>query len=164
MTSTTSFTRVLGPEDGEKSQWEHVYDRYLVGSADTGGRVSIVEHRIRVGHLAGPVHRHSREDEFSYVLRGRMGALFNGTEVYAEAGDLVAKPRGEWHTFWNAGDEELRILEIITPGGLEELFKQLEATFAEHGPEGLPALAATMGCEVDIESTMALAERMGLTF
>jgi mannose-6-phosphate isomerase-like protein (cupin superfamily) len=45
--------------------------------------------------------------------------------VYAEPGDVVAKPRGQWHTFWNAGDSTLRILEIITPGGVEELLKEL---------------------------------------
>lgn len=48
-----------------------------------------------------------------------MGALLGDDVVYAEAGDLVHKPRNQWHTFCNAGDEPCRILEIIAPGGFE---------------------------------------------
>ena len=54
--------------------------------------------------LAAPLHKHSREDEYSYVLEGRMGAMLGDDVVYAEAGDTVFKPRDQWHTFWNAGD------------------------------------------------------------
>ena len=55
-------------------------------------------------HLAAPWHRHTREDEYSYVLEGRLGAQLGDDVVYAEAGDLAFKPREQWHTFWNAGD------------------------------------------------------------
>ena len=55
--------------------------------------------------LAAPLHRHMREDEYSFVLEGRMGALLGDEVVEAGPGDLVFKPRDQWHTFWNAGDE-----------------------------------------------------------
>ena len=54
------------------------------------------------------------EDEHSYVLEGRMGAQLGDEVVYAEVGYLVFKPSDQWHTFWNAGDEPCRILEIIS--------------------------------------------------
>ena len=54
-----------------------------------------------------------------------MGALLGDDVVYAEPGDLVFKPRDQWHTFWNAGDEPCRILEIIAPGGFEHLFREM---------------------------------------
>ena len=73
--------------------------------------------------LAAPLHRHTREDEYSYVVKGRMGALLGDDVVYAEAGDLVYKPRNQWHTFWNAGDEPCHILEIISPAGFERLLQ-----------------------------------------
>ena len=75
--------------------------------------------------LAAPLHRHTREDEYSYVLEGRMGALLGDDVLEAGPGDLVFKPRGEWHTFWNAGDEPCRILEIISPAGFERFFAEL---------------------------------------
>jgi len=37
------------------------------------------------------------------VLEGRVGALLGDEVVYGEPGDLVFKPRNQWHTFWNAG-------------------------------------------------------------
>jgi Cupin domain len=45
--------------------------------------------------------------------------------VTASAGDLVFKSRNQWHTFWNAGDEPARILEIIAPAGFERFFGEL---------------------------------------
>ena len=87
--------------------------------------------------LAAPLHRHTREDEYSFVLEGRMGALLGDEVVEAGPGDLVFKPRNEWHTFWNAGDEPCRILEIIAPAGFEHFFKELDGARrrAERGPE-----------------------------
>ena len=42
--------------------------------------------------LVAPLHRHTNEDEYSYVLEGRMGALLGDEVAYAEKGDLVFKP------------------------------------------------------------------------
>ena len=75
--------------------------------------------------LAAPLHRHTREDEYSFILEGRMGALLGDDVVEAGPGDLVHKPRNQWHTFWNAGDEPCRILEIISPAGFEQFFREL---------------------------------------
>jgi CBS domain-containing protein len=75
--------------------------------------------------LGAPLHRHTREDEFSYVLEGRVGTLLGDDVVYANPGDLVCKPRGQWHAFWNAGDDPARILEIISPAGFEQFFAAL---------------------------------------
>ena len=40
--------------------------------------------------LAAPVHKHSREDEYSSVIEGRMGSLLASHTIYAEVGDLMA--------------------------------------------------------------------------
>ncbi len=67
-------------------------DRYLVESSDTAGSVALVEHIVAPRVLAAPLHRHSREDEFSVVLEGRLGVFQDGDEVVATAGDVVFKP------------------------------------------------------------------------
>jgi hypothetical protein len=41
------------------------------------------------------------------------------------------KPRNQWHTFWNAGDEPARILEIISPAGFEEFFRERRVAQAQ---------------------------------
>jgi ethanolamine utilization protein EutQ (cupin superfamily) len=58
-------------------------DRYLVESADSGGLVSLVEQILTPRVLAAPLHRHSREDEYSVVLEGRLGVFQDGEEVIA---------------------------------------------------------------------------------
>jgi mannose-6-phosphate isomerase-like protein (cupin superfamily) len=139
-------------------------DRYLIESRDSNGMVAVVEYVLAPRVLAAPVHRHSREDEYSVVLAGRLGVFQDDEEVVATPGDIVFKSRGHWHTFWNAGDTELHVLEVITPGGLEELFRRLAQPGGEYDPTTLPALAARYGCDVDFDRTMPLAERHGLVF
>jgi hypothetical protein len=112
--------------------------------------------------LAAPLHRHSGEDEYSYVLEGRMGALLGDAVVHAEAGTLVFKPRHQWHTFWNAGDVPCRILEIISPGGFEHLFE--EAAEPREITPGETPLDVRYGIEFDLESVVRLCEVHGLVF
>jgi mannose-6-phosphate isomerase-like protein (cupin superfamily) len=158
-------TRVLGPTDGEVAGAPGSRtDRFMIDSKDTGGRLSVVEHTLPPHVLAGPLHHHSREDEYSYVLEGRLGALLGDQEVFAGPGDLVFKPRGQWHTFWNPGDEPTRILELIAPAGLEDLFRELGAPGVEKEPASLPALAARYGCQVDFEGTATILGQHGLRF
>jgi mannose-6-phosphate isomerase-like protein (cupin superfamily) len=121
----SSGPRIIGPRDGKFTDLGSVGVRFMVWGAETGGHFSLVEHPIPPKTLAAPYHRHAREDEYSYVLEGRMGALLGDEAVYAEAGDLVYKPRNQWHTFWNAGDTPCRILEIIAQPGFEHFFNEL---------------------------------------
>lgn len=65
--------------------------------------------------LAAPMHGPHREDEYSLVLEGSIGALLGDSVVVGNPGDLIFKPREQWHTFWNAGDVPARVLEIISP-------------------------------------------------
>lgn len=102
---------VLGPKDGRIGDLGSLGVRFMVGGGESGGGFSLVEHPLAPRMLAAPMHRHSREDEYSFVLEGRVGALLGDAVVYGEPGDLIFKPRNQWHTFWNAGDKPARILE-----------------------------------------------------
>jgi quercetin dioxygenase-like cupin family protein len=156
--------RVKTARDIEATGDPGALDRYLIDGAESGGAIAVVEHLLAQGALAAPIHRHSREDEYSLVLAGRLGVFEDGAEVVAVPGELVFKPRGRWHTFWNAGEEPLRVLELIVPGGIEQLFRRLAEPGGEYDPETLPPLAAEYGCEVDFEATMPLVQRHGLVF
>ncbi len=128
------------------------------------GGFSLVEHPMPPRALAAPLHRHTREDEYSYVLEGRMGALLGDEVVYAEAGDLVHKPRNQWHTFWNAGDEPCRILEIISPAGFEQFFQELSdlGGVLNTSPDQLAELNERYGLEMQPDTVPGLVERFGL--
>jgi mannose-6-phosphate isomerase-like protein (cupin superfamily) len=154
-----SGPRKLGPADGESVDLGTLGVRFMAWTEETGGDFSLVEHPIPPRHLCAPLHRHSREDEYSFVLEGRMGAQLGDDVVHAEAGDFVFKPRGQWHTFWNAGDAPCRILEIIAPGGFERFFEELAA-----GAGTPDELGARYGLEFDFDSVPRLCEQHGLQF
>ena len=160
----TQGPRIVGPEDGKLAQLMTIGARMMAWTEETGGGFSLVEHPMPPRALAAPVHKHSREDEYSYVLEGRMGALLGDDVVYAEAGDLAFKPRDQWHTFWNAGDEPCRILEIIAPGGFEHFFEELGSVEGPPTDEVMADLSARYGIEFDMEATARIAAEHGLTF
>src|SRR3954465_332510 len=135
-TAQSTKPKIVGPKDGKAGNLGAVGVRFMIDGDETGGNFSLVEHPIAPRHLAAPLHIHEREDEYSYVLEGRLGALLGDEVVYAEAGDLVFKPRGQWHTFWNAGDQPCRILEIISSAGFEHFFNELGEAIAEQNAAG----------------------------
>jgi mannose-6-phosphate isomerase-like protein (cupin superfamily) len=157
--------RKIGPAAGKNVDLGSIGVRFMAWTEETGGGFSLVEHPIPPRSLAAPIHRHSREDEYSYVIEGRMGALLGEDTVYAEVGDLVFKPRGQWHTFWNPDDRPCRILEIISPGGFEHFFEELAAKMAspDFEPQQLGELGARYGLEVDPGSVPRLCAEHGLT-
>jgi quercetin dioxygenase-like cupin family protein len=138
--------------------------RFFARAAQTQGALSIVEHPIPPRTLAAPLHRHSREDEYSYVLEGTMGAQLGSEVIRAEAGSLVFKPRGQWHTFWNAGNGPCRVLEIIVPGGFEEMFAEMGTDPDSMTGEGAAEMDTRYGLEVAYESIEMLCEEHGLSF
>jgi mannose-6-phosphate isomerase-like protein (cupin superfamily) len=156
--------RVVGPGDGLAVDLGSLGVRFMVWGEESGGGFSLVEHPIPPRTLAAPLHRHANEDEYSYVLEGRMGAKLGDDVVHADAGTLVFKPRGQWHTFWNAGDGPCRILEIISPGGFEHLFREAGGDPESMTGETAAALDARYGLEVDYESIGPLCEEFGLSF
>ena len=125
MPATTA--KVLGPKDGQAGFLGSIGVRFMIDGRESGGGFSLVEHPMSAHALAAPLHRHSREDEYSYVVEGRIGALLGDEVVFGGAGDLIFKPRNQWHTFWNAGDAPARLLEIIAPAGFEQFFAELVA-------------------------------------
>ena len=154
----TQGPRIVGPGDGERVDLVTLGVRFMVWSGESGGGFSLVEHPIPARGLCAPLHRHKHEDEYSFVLEGRMGAQLGDAVVYADAGDLVFKPRGQWHTFWAAGEEPCRVLEIISPGGFEEFFAELGRGQAP------PDAGARYGLEFDFDSIPRLCAEHGLNF
>lgn len=159
--------KVVGPADGKAGSLGSIGVRFLLDGDESGGGVSLVEHPMPPRALAAPMHRHSREDEYSFVLEGRVGALLGDELVFGEPGDLIFKPRDQWHTFWNAGDTPARILEVISPAGFERFFDELVALGGVGGPpdpEVLLALAERYGLEMDLASIPGLLAEHSLTF
>ena len=163
--SVTAAT-VVGPTDGKAGFLGSIGVRFMLDGPEAGERFSLVEHPMSPRALAAPLHRHHNEDEYSFVIEGRMGALLGDEHVEAGPGDFVHKPRGQWHTFWNAGDEPCRILEIISPAGFERFFAELIALggVAQAGPERLGELCGRFALDMNPDSVPELVERFGVRF
>ena len=158
--------KVVGPTDGKAGFLGSIGVRLMVDGDETDQGFSLVEHPMSPRALAAPLHRHTREDEYSYVIEGRMGGLLGDDVVEGGPGDLIFKPRNEWHTFWNAGDAPARILEIIAPAGFEQFFAELVdlGGAAEADPEQMGELCARYELEMDPDSVPDLIERFGVRF
>jgi mannose-6-phosphate isomerase-like protein (cupin superfamily) len=154
--------RKIAGEGGERFDFGGLGVNWKIDGLDTGRRFSIVHHPIAPRALAAPLHYHHNEDEYSYVLRGKLGALLGDEVVTAGPGEWVFKPRAQWHTFWNAGDEPCEIIEVISPAGFEDFFREIAASWGDLTK--FAEINAKYALEMDFASVPGLCERFGVTF
>ena len=127
---------------------------------------SLIEHPMAPGILGSPMHTHSREDGLSYVVFGTIQAQVGDRVVTAGPQDVIWKPRGVSHAFWNPGPERALILELIVPGGFEGYFRELVAVARASG--GAPdrslmrEIQHRFGLQMEEASIPDLLERYGL--
>ena len=107
---------------------------FLATGEETGGQFALVEEVFRKGitNLA-PMHVHSREEESFYVVEGEMTFFVGGRVIPAPAGTLVVMPRGVPHGYAIVSDEA-RVLNLITPAGFENMFRELGEPARELAP------------------------------
>src|SRR5215210_3462295 len=140
------------PDEGDSVVFWGLGTTFKVLSEMLGGSLGVVEHTLEPGWLGAPPHKHAREDETSYVLEGKLTVEQEGEVTTAGPGAYIMKPRGIFHTFWNAGTERVRFVEIITPGGFEHYFEELA-----------PFLPPQVN-EPDLPNVGAVAQKYGLEF
>jgi mannose-6-phosphate isomerase-like protein (cupin superfamily) len=166
-TMTAQARIAAEPNGGESFDFGSLGVDWKIDGEQTGKRFAVVEHPIPPRSLAAPLHRHHNEDEYSYVLQGTLGALLGEDVVEAGPGAWVLKPRGEWHTFWNAGDTPCRIIELISPAGFENYFREVARVFEEGGADGpdlvrFAQVNERYDLDADFDSIPALCKRFGL--
>jgi hypothetical protein len=162
-----SFPYVVGPGEGLHAPLGQLGSVHKAPASLTEGRLAVVEHTLPARQLSAPLHRHSREDELSIVLTGRLGALLGDDVVIAEAGAYVYKPRGQWHTIWNPGERPLQFIELLIPGGVDRYFQQISSMLQaadSADEEAIRRMAAEYGIEFDFHSVPSLCERFAVTF
>jgi mannose-6-phosphate isomerase-like protein (cupin superfamily) len=166
-TTYVTLPYIVEPGDGLDAPLGRLGTVHKVPAYVTEGRVAVIEHTLPPRNLGAPLHRHSREDELTFVLGGRLGAKLGDEVIEAREGSYVLKPRGQWHTFWNAGDTDLRFVELFIPGGFDAYFEWLSTMLTSSGPMGRAAaqmLAAEYGVDIDYESVPRLCDGFGLVF
>ena len=73
-----------------------------------------------------PPHVHPHQDEYIYVLEGRIDLILDGKTQVAHTGDLVRMPRGIPHAFFNNSGVPAKALFWAAPAGkLVELYQRI---------------------------------------
>lgn len=141
---------LFSPEEGQFVRLGGLGVKFKLSGEDTGGSFAVVEHPVEPGVLVPP-HRHTREDEISYVLEGEVGVRVGDQEFRVTPGCYIVKPRGIFHTFWNAGSKPARVLEIISPADFEQYFVEMAEVLQRSRPP-------------DRERMAEIASRYGITY
>jgi mannose-6-phosphate isomerase-like protein (cupin superfamily) len=150
------------PADGEVFDFGGFGVAWKIDGAATGRRFAVVHHPLAPHALAAPLHYHHREDEFSFVLDGTLGALLGDDVVIATPGTWVVKPRQQWHTFWNAGETRCEIIEVISPAGFEDYFREVAAAWGD--TSRFAEINAKYELDMRLDSVPELCRRFGVTF
>jgi quercetin dioxygenase-like cupin family protein len=149
---------------------QHIFFRalgttYKVLSKSVNGSAAIVEHTLEPRSIGAPMHKHTHEDEISYVLEGELSVIQNGEVQTAGPGQYIVKPRGIFHTFWNSGNERIRFIEVITPGNFEYYFAEMAPFLLAGQPPQMDKIRETAvkyGLIVDPYATDAIIKQYGL--
>jgi quercetin dioxygenase-like cupin family protein len=101
------------------------YGYVRLGTEETNGERMVVDLRARPGGASLGPHLHSEVDERFTVLAGKIGYFVGDKNGTLQAGETADLPRGIPHDWWNAGDEEARVIVEIWPAAR---FEQMAIT------------------------------------
>ena len=118
----------------------------LLDGNQTGGKFTAFLNMTPPGGGPGP-HYHEHEDEWFYIIEGRVSFLLNGTWTDLFPGDCVYSPRGSVHGFKNNTDQPIRVFINIAPAGFEHFFAEAAEEWAKPEPDmnRITAIAAKYG-------------------
>ena len=146
---------VAGPGEGEALWFLGILATIKSTAETTGGAVAVIEHLARQGS-GSPLHVHSREDEWFYVIEGELTFWVGGELHVAPAGSFVFGPKGIPHTFV-VSSERARFLLVTEPAGFEGFMRaaaapaeRLEIPPAPTEPPDMAAMA-TLAAEYGLE-------------
>ena len=128
----------LGSTYHHKTDGAHVANAYSLMEEEFWGETT-------------PLHAHPGAEEAFYVLDGRVELWSDGVASEASRGAFIVVPRGVPHALRRLSTEPVRMLTIVSPPGLEEIFDAVAAIGESEllaDPERLVALAAEYGTEV----------------
>ena len=154
--TTTAQPSLVGPGEGDAYWFLGALATIKASAETTGGGVAVIEHLAPRGH-GSPLHIHTREDEWFYILEGELTFWVDGQTSVASTGSFVHGPKGLPHTFI-VSSETARFLLVTEPAGFEGFTRALGQPAERHeipppateppDVEALTSLAATFGLQI----------------
>lgn len=101
------------------------YGYVRLGTEETNGERVVSDLRVQPGGASLGPHLHREVDERFTVLAGKIGYFVGDQKGILQTGETADLPRGIPHDWWNAGDEEARVIVEIWPAAR---FEQMAIT------------------------------------
>ena len=123
--------------DAEAGTVWKIFGLEIVGkvfSEQTNGQYSVIV-TTTPSQGGPPRHRHQHEDELFYILQGTYEFRVGDKTIIANEGDWVHLPRNLPHRYRNIGSEAGKTLNIMTPGGFEQFFAEIDALPKDRPPD-----------------------------
>ena len=113
--------KIVEPDKGRHIAISNDINTILASKEDTGGTYSILE--IKVFPNGGPLpHIQTQEHEGFYIIEGQIVFNVNGKRIEATPGTFVNVPPGIVHSFKNEKDKVAKMIVVLSPPGMEQLF------------------------------------------
>ena len=148
MTTTMMQPVLVGPGKGRTPQPLRFPGQEILVKAscqDTNG--SFAAGLVKVEPMSGPpLHVHTREDEWFYILKGEFTFQVGDESFVARPGTSVFAPRDIPHAFQNFTGEVLEAIVVVSPGEFENFFVDVNA--APLSPDQMSALFERYGMTV----------------
>ncbi len=93
--------------------------RFLITGQNSSGTAAIFELFVPASkRLAAPAHSHDHYEETIYGIDGVLTWTVDGKQIDVRPGQTLCIPRGAVHRFDNNGEQDVKVLCIITPAAI----------------------------------------------
>jgi quercetin dioxygenase-like cupin family protein len=147
--------KVVRPGEGECIWVTGNHYTFQAVGQDTGGAYTLFEGVVPAG-AGPPAHFHRREVEAIYILDGELTFYVNGQTIPLGPGSFIHIPRLVVHSFKNLGTKTARMLDLVTPAGMENFLRETGHPVTDRSATPAPVTAA------DIAQVRSLAPKYGI--
>ncbi|PSR52289.1 hypothetical protein AHMF7605_01510 [Adhaeribacter arboris] len=102
-----------------------------LSSPATANTFSITEYELPPGFPGPPAHQHQVFEHAWYVLEGALTVQLADKTAVLTRGSFIFIPKRIVHAFANDSASTVKVLVVDTPGGFENYYEDLQATFSQ---------------------------------
>jgi mannose-6-phosphate isomerase-like protein (cupin superfamily) len=125
------FSQPIAIPAGSGKQFKFMGVTHKLTQPQTGGGFYLFESEFEP-ETGNSLHVHRNEDEVIYVLQGGIEIRLDNHKLQVGAGGVAHLPKNIPHALHNPFKEQLKILAMAIPGGMEYFFDEL-GTAKENG-------------------------------
>ena len=152
--------KIVEPSKGKHMAVAGQINTIIASKEDTGGTYSFIECKVFPG--GGPVpHIQTREHEAFYLVEGQLTFKVDKQRIEAKPGTFINVPPNIFHSYKNETDEIAKLITILSPPGMEQLFIEIGVEVSDTNVKPPPftkeqiekntSIAAKYGMEIRLD-------------